>query len=344
MEIRQDAKQIDFIKMGKSMLKHKKSFLISLPTAFIIACFYVLCIPRWYNTTVELAPETSSSSLGSLGALASTFNMNLANKMGQNTDAILPELYPNLMESMDFRVSLFSVKVKTQDGKTESTYYEYLKEHQKYAWWENIIKSIKAHFMDKDKGNHDGNKIDPFHLTKEQFNITYLIGSKIKCSVDKKTNVISISVSDQDPLISATMADSVKNKLQTFITDYRTSKARNDLHYTKRLYTEAKNSYERARQAYGSYGDANTDVILESYKLKSEDMENDMQLKYNAYSALTAQLQTAKAKVQESTPAFTTLQSATVPIKPAGPKRMIIVLVIVFLTFIVNGFYAVIKD
>ena len=70
MEIRQDAKQIDFIKMGKSMLKHKKSFLISLPTAFIIACFYVLCIPRWYNTTVELAPETSSSSLGSLGALA----------------------------------------------------------------------------------------------------------------------------------------------------------------------------------------------------------------------------------------------------------------------------------
>ena len=184
MEIRQDAKQIDFIKMGKSMLKHKKSFLISLPAAFIIACFY-----------------------GSLGALASTFNMNLANKMGQNTDAILPELYPNLMESMDFRVSLFGVKVKTQDGKTESTYYEYLKEHQKYAWWENIIKSIKAHFMDKDKGNHDGNKIDPFHLTKEQFNITYLIGSKIKCSVDKKTNVISISVSDQDPLISATMAD-----------------------------------------------------------------------------------------------------------------------------------------
>ena len=140
------------------------------------------------------------------------------------------------------------------------------------------------------------------------------------------------------------MADSVKNKLQTFITDYRTSKARNDLHYTERLYTEAKNSYERARQAYGSYGDANTDVILESYKLKSEDMENDMQLKYNAYSALAAQLQTAKAKVQESTPAFTTLQSATVPIKPAGPKRMIIVLVIVFLTFIVNGFYAVIKD
>ena len=73
-------------------------------------------------------------------------------------------------------------------------------------------------------------------------------------------------------------------------------------------------------------------------------MENDKQLKYNAYSALAAQLQTAKAKVQESTPAFTTLQSATVPIKPAGPKRMIIVLVIVFLTFIVNGFYAVIKD
>ena len=56
-----------------------------------------------------------------------------------------------------------------------------------------------------------------------------------------------------------------------------------------------------------------------------QDMENDMQLKYNTYSTLNTQLQAAMAKVQENTPAFTTLTNATVPIKPAGPKRMIFV-------------------
>ena len=73
------------------------------------------------------------------------------------------------------------------------------------------------------------------------------------------------------------------------------------------------------------------DIVLESYRAKRDDLENDMQLKYNNYSALQTQLQAAQAKVQENTPAFTTLTNATVPIRPAGPKRMIFVAVMLFL-------------
>ena len=62
-------------------------------------------------------------------------------------------------------------------------------------------------------------------------------------------------------------------------------------------------------------------------------MENDMQLKFNAYSTINTQLQAAKAKVQERTPAFTTLKGAAVPIKPAGPKRMLFVFLMLILTF-----------
>ena len=69
-----------------------------------------------------------------------------------------------------------------------------------------------------------------------------------------------------------------------------------------------------------------------------------MQLKYNAYSSLSTRLEAAKAKLQEVTPAFTILQNATVPIKPVGPKRMIIVTVIVFLTIIACSVYAIIKE
>jgi LPS O-antigen subunit length determinant protein (WzzB/FepE family) len=51
-----------------------------------------------------------------------------------------------------------------------------------------------------------------------------------------------------------------------------------------------------------------------------------MQLKFNAYSTINTQLEAAKAKVQERTPAFTMLKGASVPIKPAGPKRMLFVI------------------
>lgn len=84
--------------------------------------------------------------------------------------------------------------------------------------------------------------------------------------------------------------------------------------------TEAKHEYEKARQRYGSYADANTDVQLASLQSKQDDMENDMQLKYNAYSAMVTQYQAAKAKVQERTPAFTVVKGAAVPIKSSQTK------------------------
>ena len=68
-----------------------------------------------------------------------------------------------------------------------------------------------------------------------------------------------------------------------------------------------------------------------------------MQIKFNTYNALNTQLQAAKAKVQEKTPAFTIIQGASVPIKPAGPKRMFFVLAMMFMAFILTIGY-ILKD
>jgi uncharacterized protein involved in exopolysaccharide biosynthesis len=59
---------------------------------------------------------------------------------------------------------------------------------------------------------------------------------------------------------------------------------------------------------------------------------------------LSTQLQAAKAKVQERTPAFTIIQGAAVPVKPTGPKRMLFVIGMVFLAFIGTAFHVVRKD
>lgn len=64
----------------------------------------------------------------------------------------------------------------------------------------------------------------PLWLTKDEDAIAKTILHNIKCLVDKKTNVITITVTDQDPLVAALMADSVKSHLQVAITDYRTKK------------------------------------------------------------------------------------------------------------------------
>jgi capsule polysaccharide export protein KpsE/RkpR len=190
----------------------------------------------------------------------------------------------------------------------------------------------------------DGAKVNPFRLTKKQDEIVKSLEKKVVCDVDKKTMVITIDVTDQDPVIAATMADTVKARLQNFITEYRTSKVRVDLAYYKKIYAESKSKYEKARQKYAEFMDANHDIILQTVRQKQTDLENDMQLQYNAYTQVAAQLVAAEAKVQEETPAFTTLQSATVPVKKAGPKRAQMCLIFLFLAFLGTTAYILYKE
>ena len=289
MDNNNSVKQIDVTAIIKAMIKNRKAYFIGIPVSFILSILIIMCVPRHYKSTAKLAPELSSFSTGSLGELASSFGFDIG--ASSNEDAIFPELYPDLIESNDFLTSLFDVKVKSLDGTINTTYYDYLATKQKYPWWTKTIKSIKILFTTKDTTSSTSSTINPFRLTKRQDQIARSIADKVSCTVDKKNYVISISVEDQDPLICATLADTVQAKLQDFITAYRTKKAKKDLEYYKKLSSDAKSKYERIRQQYGSYSDANQDVVLESYRLKANDMENEMQLLYNTYTSLQAQVQ-----------------------------------------------------
>lgn len=336
-------KQIDVLAIAKEMKKHKKQYLIALPVTFVLSCLLILCVPRYYSSTAKLAPEISSFSSNSLGDIAFSFGFDLGGSAA-NGDAIFPELYPELIESNDFMVGMFDVKVKSKDGSINTTYYDYLATKRQTPWWSKAYNSVKQLFDTPDSTPVSKNgKANPFQLTRRQDQIARLMSKNIKCNIDKKNYVISITVEDQDPLICATLADTVQAKLQDFITAYRTKKAKKDLEYYKKLSSDAKSKYERIRQQYGSYSDANQDVVLESYRLKANDMENEMQLLYNTYTSLQAQVQQAQAKLLMQTPAFTTLQSASVPLKPAGPKRMLFVLGMTFLAFIVVTVYSIRK-
>lgn len=333
-------KQIDVVAITKEMWQHRKLYFMFLPIVFILSCLLIICVPRYYVSTSKLAPELSSYNSSSLGELASSFGFDSGGN-STNGDAIFPELYPDLIASNDFIISLFDVKVKSEDKQINTTYYDYLATKQKSPWWSATINTVKSWFAEKSTSKQKaGKEVDPFWLTKRQDDIAKSISNRISCSVDKKNYVISISVEDQDPLIAATLADTVQARLQQFITDYRTSKARKELQYYQELCSQAKEKYEKTRRMYGSYSDSNQDVILESYKLKQNDLENEMQLLYNNYTTLQTQVQQSQAKLLMQTPAFTTLQSASVPLKPAGPKRMIFVLGMTFLAFIIVTIYS----
>lgn len=286
-----------------------------------------------------MAPEMSSGAeTGSIEDLASSFGFDLP--MGQTSDAISPLLYPNLMEDNGFVVDLFGVKVRTADNTVHTDYYTYLRKYHESPWWIKLLGLLKA----KEAQPAAKNKtIDPYHLSKTENDYVSIIRNSIKIATDKKTGVISISVEAQDPMVCKMVADATRAHLQKFITEYRTRKLKNDVAHYQSLVNQAKKDYEDVRNRYGRISDSDMDVVLESVKLKQNDLENDMQLKYNAYSTLTTQLKAASAKLQEHTPVFTTIQGAEVPLKPSGPKRMLFVIEMLIVAFAGLSVY-VIRD
>jgi hypothetical protein len=323
---------IDLGALIKKVLGKKRLFYYKVwPITFVVSCIYILGLPRYYTSDAKLAPEIGGNSMssGTLGSIASSLGFDLSEM--QTSDAITPLLYPDLMEDNGFVTGLFNIKVVSQDGEINTTYYNYLKKHQKRSIWTYPMSWLKSLLPKSESKGGGSSEFNPYYLSKGDDDVASAIRGNIQFSIDKKTGVISISTKAQDALICKTLADSVSVHLQDFITEYRTNKARIDYEYYKELASKAKQDYEKVRRQYASMADANTNVSLRSVELKMEDLENDMQLKYNAYTQMYEQLQISKAKVQESTPAFTVVQSASVPLKHSNKSKLMMMTLFMFL-------------
>ena len=340
METQNNKEVIDLREVWKLIWSKKRLFLKVWGITFVVACLIILPVPRTYQASVSMVPETSSVSSSPLSSLASTFGINMSNMTTE--DAFYPDIYPEVVASNNFIAELLAIQVQSQDGDINTDYRTYLAKHQQHAFYTWPIlwakRQIKK-WTDKPKMKTDVSKpftseLGYFVLSEDQISLFEAVRALIACSVDKKTGVITINVTDQDPLICATMANLTCVHLQDFITRYRTEKARVDYEYYSDLTENAKSEYEEALRVYSLYCDSHRNTILQSEQSKRDELENDLSIKLNTYNTMNTQLVAANAKVQEATPAFSLMESPVVPVKPSGPKRMIFVAGMLFLASI----------
>lgn len=332
----QDA--LDLRAIFTTLWQKRKVFYWVLPITFALSSALILCVPRYYTCTVVLAPESQKAGgSGSLMSLASSFGFNTNSMMG--SDALYPMIYPEIVSSPDFLVKLFDTHVTTQDGEFEGSFYDYLHTKAKAPFWIRWKANLFSLLSKEDDSSvsQDSRYIDVFSLNKQQWGIIKSMQKAFTCSVDKKTEVITLNVTSQDPLVCAFMADSVCAGLQTFITDYRTAKYRIDLQYYENIMDTAYREYQEASRRYTGYMDSHGNMYLEQYRIRAKNLETEMQLKQTAYTSFQKQYLATQARLQENTPVFTVIQSASVPIQPAGPRRVVFVLAMLILATIVTS-------
>ncbi|MDE6371728.1 MAG: chain-length determining protein, partial [Duncaniella sp.] len=176
--------------------------------------------------------------------------------------------------------------------------------------------------------------LDNFQLTSSESALVKALCDRISASVDQKTSVVTIDVRMQDPLVSAILADTVVSRLQKYITDYRTNKARQDLEYAELLNSEAQQEYYRVQQKLADYSDRNQGIATQSARITRDRLENETTLAFTLYNQTAQQVQKAKAKVQETTPVYAVVVPATVPIRATSPRKALILVGFVFLAVV----------
>lgn len=316
--------EIDLKEIFCKIIRIRRTLYKAAGVGLIIGIVVALGIPKRYTVNVTLSPEVGSSKNGnSITGFAASF-LGGGASLGDGAGALNASLSSDIVASTPFLAELLSMNVSALDENDVMTLNIYLDE-QSSPWWSYIIgfpnmviSGVKTLFVDKNKSSSGDTLQGIIELTTEESDKINILRNSISAVIDKKTAITSVSVSLQNPMIAAVVADSVVHKLQKYIIRYRTSKAQEDCAYLEKLFKERQQEYYLAQKNYANYVDTHDDLILQSVRTEQERLQNDMSLAYQVYSQVANQLQVARAKVQEEKPVFAIVEPVVVPLRASG--------------------------
>ena len=337
--------EIDLMDLLRKVVGIRKKIYKAAGIGLIIGIIVAISIPKQYTVKVILSPEMGNNKGGGLSGLAASF-LGSGVTMGDGTDALNASLSADIVSSTPFLLELSNMKVPVSGGE-EISLSSYLNEESS-PWWGYVIGfpgmvmgGAKSLFTENEDEPISSDKVSrgAIELSKKETEKIETLKKMIAAAVDKKTSMTSISVTFQNPKVAAVVADSVVKKLQEYIIDYRTFKAKEDCIYLEKLFKERQQEYYAAQKKYADYLDSHDNIILQSVRTEQERLQNDMSLAYQVYSQVASQLQVARAKVQEEKPVFAVVEPAVVPLEPSGTSRKVYVLAFIFLSVCIVIFW-----
>ena len=305
---------------------NRRRISLGIIAGLVVGALYAFSKPNVYTTQVSVLPEAQAagtSSLGSLGSLAGLAGINLNNIAGQ--DAIRPDLYPNILQSVPFALDLLKQPVYLQESLAKMSLQEFMTRRAS-----SFLGSLSKRFASNDNGSKktssSGNVSQAIQVTKEQEELIKAVQESVSAVYDKKTGIITITAVETDPMVSATVARLSLEYLTKYITTYRTEKARQQVIFLQAQVKDSKDKYQASEYALSNYRDRNRNLFLETAKIDEQRLQADYLLAQSVYGELSKQLEQAKIKVQQETPIFKILEPPTVPLRKSGPKRVFIML------------------
>lgn len=325
---------INLIELTKVFKRYKKLFVRIILVFMIIGVVIALASKVEYESYCKLMPESQESmqpELGGLGGLVGLAGINL--NMGQK-NVLTPELYPQIAKSVPFLLKIWDEPIHFEKQDTISTSYIFFKEIDQpsfvgfiYRYTLGLPTQIRRLISKKDSIPPMFDKIaknDIIQLNRFDYKLLERFQERIAVYVDSKTGIITISALMPDAQASAELVEISYRLLKEYITDYKISKAQENLDFIQARYDESKSEFMKSQERLAIFSDRNQNVVTAYAQTETERLRNEYNIAFEVYKGLANQLEQAKITVKEETPVFIVLEPVKKPVEKSKPKRIFI--------------------
>jgi uncharacterized protein involved in exopolysaccharide biosynthesis len=341
--------EIDIVELLKKVFKEKKLIFKCSIISALVGVVFALFQPNQFTSSTTFIPQLSSevkTGGSSLSAFASLAGINLGGVEGSSE--FPPTLYPQVVESVPFRLDLLKSNVKVNN--TELTLREYfLKDNNSF----NLLGTIKKYtiglpsliiglFKTDEKSLSDISLI--YTLSEQDNKLFNKLSNVLSLSINDKEGFINLSFTDKDKKVAAQVTQTAQILLQEKIIEFKVKSSKELLDFTFNQYNEKKKAYEKLQDDRAVFVDNNINISSSLFQNKLSRIESELSIAQSVVQQLASQVEQAKLQVSKDTPVFTTIKPVTVPFEKSAPKRSVIVFIYIILGIVFSVGYALVKE
>lgn len=327
---------VDLIRKGNDafsflLKKWRVIFLMSILAAIVGIVKTWLENPKYTAVMTFVSEGDKSGGLGGYASIAAQFGFDIG---GGGGGAFAED---NLVELLKSRKLVDKTLLSEYDNNLFID--QYIINHKINKGWEKDSVMSKANFGSIVNGQYDRKRDSIFNKIADGIIKSQLDVDK----VDKKLDIIYISMSDNDMLFAKRFAEKLADNAIKFYTEYKTEKNLANVQILQKQTDSVKALLFGGVNDVASLNDLNVNPIKQTLRTNGQKKQIDLQVNSAMYTELLKNLELAKLNLRKETPLIQIIDTPRLPLKNEKKGRLFMGVIFAFLGGIITSGYLLIK-
>ena len=347
--VEKEEEGIDIMALIRSLWEGRKTIIICLIIFIALGLVAALTMKRTYTVKTILVPQLNSRQNSSLGSLAALAGIDLG--MQTTTSDLSPLVYPEIVNSIPFRLELIHTPLHYQKCDYPISMYDYalsgIEKPTVFAIVKKytiglpglIIGSLRKPqpeiVYNVSSNDSVNNSPKPIIVSVNEQKMLDVFGRIVSLDVNKKEGYLTLTVNGTEPIQTAELAMKAQQLLQDEVTRFRVEKSQGELEYIQARYDEIKKENDRYQEQLATITDRSQSMTSTRDRIEKDRIQAKYNVSNAIYNEMAKQLEQAKMQVKRDTPVYAVIQPVSIPMKPSNSRAKTLI-VWTFFGFIVG--------